>query len=259
MVATGVFSRMNSPGCTRRSETEPATGALIDGVGQLLLRQLVGGAAILQAGLQAADGVERRLIVRLRDLQPRLGGVAIGLRQQAPRRSAAARARSALRASSRLAVAWRTEAIWSSAGGCLSWPRSMPSCASTCRSALSARSRASCQLARLEPDEDVAGAHLGAELHAHVADDAGDLAADARLIGRQQRAREVDLALHRHPLDRRRSTGLHGRRRGRRGRRRPPRPPGPVPGLPFSRTRQRARNECVSRNEPLSDRGCLLT
>ena len=29
IVATGVFSRMNSPGWTRRSETEPATGARI--------------------------------------------------------------------------------------------------------------------------------------------------------------------------------------------------------------------------------------
>jgi hypothetical protein len=29
IVATGVFSRMYSPGCTRRSATEPLTGALM--------------------------------------------------------------------------------------------------------------------------------------------------------------------------------------------------------------------------------------
>ena len=50
----------------------------------------------------------------------------------------------AARASSRLAICWRTEAICSSGGGCLSCPRSIPSCASTCRNALSARSSANC-------------------------------------------------------------------------------------------------------------------
>ena len=51
------------------------------------------------------------------------------------------------------------------------------------------------QLARLELHQDVAGADLGAELHRHLADDAGDLAADLRLVGREQRARQIDLAL----------------------------------------------------------------
>src|SRR5262245_45993390 len=59
------------------------------------------------------------------------------------------------------------------------------------------------QLARLEPDEEVAGAHFGPELHRHVGDDAGDFAADFGLIGGEQRAREIDLALHRDALHRR--------------------------------------------------------
>ena len=157
---------MNSPGCTRRSETEPATGALIDRVGQLLLRQLVGGAAILQAGFEAADGVERRLIVRLRDLEARFGGVAIDLRQQA----APAQLLRALEARCGRRRDWRLPgaptAICSSAGGCLSCAAidaelrfDLP------QRALGAVQR-ELQLARLEPDEDVSGAHFGAELHA---------------------------------------------------------------------------------------------
>ena len=56
------------------------------------------------------------------------------------------------------------------------------------------------QLARLQADEDIAGLHLGAELDAHLADDAGDFAADLRHVRREQGARELDLALHRHAL-----------------------------------------------------------
>ena len=65
------------------------------------------------------------------------------------------------------------------------------------------------QLARLEPDEHVAGPDLGAELHADFADDAGDLAADLGLSGDISVPGEVDLALHRHPLDVR-GLGRHG-------------------------------------------------
>ena len=194
-----------------------------DGVGQLLLRQLVRGAAILQAGLQAADVVERRLIVRLGDLEARFRGVAVDLRQQAAA-ARAARARSnALRASSRFAIAWRTDAICSSAGGSPVLPAVDPELRFDLpQRALGAVER-ELQLARLEPDEHVAGPDLGAELHADVAHDPGDLAADACLIGGDQRAGQVDLALDGHPLDGR-GLGLRpparcdrrGRRRGRR-------------------------------------------
>ena len=48
------------------------------------------------------------------------------------------------------------------------------------------------QLARLEAHQHVADAHVAAELNRDLADDAGDLAADARLIGRDEGAGEVD-------------------------------------------------------------------
>ena len=51
------------------------------------------------------------------------------------------------------------------------------------------------QFARLEPDEDVARADFGSELHGNVPHDARDFAADARLIGREKRALKVDLPL----------------------------------------------------------------
>ncbi len=56
------------------------------------------------------------------------------------------------------------------------------------------------QLARLETNEHVSEAHLRPELHRDLANDAGHLAADSRLIGGEQRARQIDLALYRHLL-----------------------------------------------------------
>ena len=100
------------------------------GVVQLLLRQLVGRPAILQARLEAAHVVDGGLVVRLRDLQAGFGGVAVDLVSRPRPFSCCARSNAA-RASSRFAIVWRTDAICSSGGGCLSCVRSMPSCAST--------------------------------------------------------------------------------------------------------------------------------
>jgi hypothetical protein len=58
------------------------------------------------------------------------------------------------------------------------------------------------QLARLDVHEHVAGADLASELHGHVANDAGDFAADLRLVGRHQGAGEIHLPLYRHALNR---------------------------------------------------------
>ncbi len=57
------------------------------------------------------------------------------------------------------------------------------------------------QLARLDLDERRADADFAADFHEHPADDAGRFRADLGLIGRQQRAGEVDLPLDGHPLD----------------------------------------------------------
>ena len=57
------------------------------------------------------------------------------------------------------------------------------------------------QLARLDLDQRRADADLPADLHQHAADDACGLGADPRLVGREQRAGQVDLPLDRHPLD----------------------------------------------------------
>ena len=78
MVATAVFSRMNSPGCTSRSDTEPATGARMTASSSFFCASSYGGPAILQARLQAAHGVEGGLVVGLADLQPRFGRVTVG-------------------------------------------------------------------------------------------------------------------------------------------------------------------------------------
>ena len=45
------------------------------------------------------------------------------------------------------------------------------------------------------PDQHVADADFAAELDGHFPDDAGDFAADARLVGRHQRAGQIDAAL----------------------------------------------------------------
>ena len=89
----------------------------------------------------------------------------------------------AARASSRFAIAWRTDAICSSGGGCLSCDAVDAELRlDLAQRALGALER-ELQLARLEADEHVAGLHLGAELHRHLADDAGDLAADCAWSG----------------------------------------------------------------------------
>src|SRR5439155_17116189 len=54
-----------------------------DGVAELLLRQLVRGAAILKARFETPHGIDRRLVVGFGDLPTRFGGVAIDLREQA--------------------------------------------------------------------------------------------------------------------------------------------------------------------------------
>ena len=68
-VATGVFSRMNSPGWTSRSETEPATGARMTASATFFCASSHDARRSCRLRLQAVDGVERGLIVRLGDLQ----------------------------------------------------------------------------------------------------------------------------------------------------------------------------------------------
>ena len=65
------------------------------------------------------------------------------------------------------------------------------------------------ELARLEADQRIAGSHFGSKLHRHVDHDAGDFAAHLCLIGREQRARQIDLPLDRNPLEAR-CLGGHG-------------------------------------------------
>ena len=190
------FAGLDQPFGDRAGDRRPD-----DGVGDLLLRQLVGGAPILQAGLQAVDGVERGLIVRLGDLQARLRAVAVGLRQQAaPAQLLRPLERAARVVTVRGRLAHRRNLV---VGRRLLFLQVIdPELRfDLAEGALGAVER-QLELARLQPGDHVAGPDLGAELHADVAHDAGDLAADACLLGGRQRPRQVHLALDRHPLDR---------------------------------------------------------
>ena len=145
MVTTGVRSAMYSPTFTGRSETTPADRRAYDGVGQLLGRKIVGGAAVLEQRLLPAHVVHGGLIRRLGHLQARVGRLHLGRREQAalrrasrrvrdwPARLRGSRARSSPRRSDRRAAACRRRHSGSA----------MPSWARVCRSALSARARAS--------------------------------------------------------------------------------------------------------------------
>ena len=221
IVATGVFSRMNSPGWTRRSETEPLTGALIDGVIQFLLGELIGRAPILQARLEAAHVVDRGLVVRLRDLQTGFGCVAVGLGQET---AAVQLLRAFERGSRVVAVRHRLADRGDLIVGrrlLVLRPVDAQLCLDLAQRALGAL-EGQRQLPRLEPHQHVADADLAPELDPHLADDAGDLAADARLVGRHQRAGQVHAALDADVLKRRRSrrgwpVHRHGHRVRRRG------------------------------------------
>ncbi len=57
-----------------------------DGVAHFLLGQLVRGAAVLEARLEAADRLDRSFVLRLRDLQLRARGFHFRACQQAPQR-----------------------------------------------------------------------------------------------------------------------------------------------------------------------------
>jgi hypothetical protein len=58
------------------------------------------------------------------------------------------------------------------------------------------------QLARFDDDERVADSNFRAELHRNFFHDAADFAADASLIGGNERARQIDAPLHAHALQR---------------------------------------------------------
>ena len=156
-VLADVFAGLDQPFGDRPGDRRPDHR-----VGDLLLRQLVRRAPILQAGLQAVDGVERGLIVGLGDLRAASRRVSRSAWVSRPRPLNCCACSNALRASSRFAVAWRIDAIWSSAGGCLS-------CSvidaelrlDLAQSAFGAVER-QLQLARVEPRDDVAGSDLGA-------------------------------------------------------------------------------------------------
>src|SRR3981189_3357760 len=79
MVTTGVFSRMNSPGCTSRSETEPATGALMAESASFFWAS---SSAVRRGRLQTVRRIERCLVVGFGHFQARVGGVALDLRQK---------------------------------------------------------------------------------------------------------------------------------------------------------------------------------
>ena len=166
---------------------------------ELLLRQLVRGAAILKGRFERVNRVERSLIVRLRDFEPRLGRVEVHLRHQA----------AAVQLLGALERVPRVIAI----GDCLPHRRDLfvgrrlpiarpvdPKLRlDLAKLALGAVER-ELQFLRLDAHEHVSGADLGSELHRYIADPACHFAADLRLIGREQCAGEVHLPLDGHPL-----------------------------------------------------------
>ena len=173
-----------------------------DGVVQFLLRQLERGAAILEARFEAADAVDRRLVVRLRDLQARFRGVVVDLRHQAaPVQLIGALERVARIVAVRDRLPDRGDLI---VGGRL---LVLAAIDAELRFDLPQRALGAVdgelQLTRVEADEAVARPHLGAELHRHVEDAAAHFAAHSRLVGREQRSGQIDLALNGDSLQRR--------------------------------------------------------
>ena len=151
----------------------PLIGARTVASFELLHRQVVGGAAILQQRLLAAGVVHRGLVGGFGDFQPRLGGLQVDRGNQAARRQRFARS-AAARASSRFAIAFLTDPI-SSSGGAVSpaierpvHPELRPRLP---QRALGARDGQR-QLPRFDPDQRVTGADLAADFHQHAADDA---------------------------------------------------------------------------------------
>jgi hypothetical protein len=164
-------------------------------------------APILQGRPQRAHVVERRLIVRFHDLEARVGGVAIHLRDQATavqRRGAIVGRLGVVTVRARLAdggdVFVRQRFLLTAGDAEL--------CFDLLERAVGAF-EGQRELTRLEADQCVARFHFRAELHGHRAHDAGHLAADFGLIRRNQRAGQIRLAFDRHPLD---AHGFHGHR-----------------------------------------------
>ena len=84
MVTTGAPAARYSPTDGRRSPTAPSIGEAIDGVRELLARQLQLGAALQQHPLPVLHLLERVLVAALGHLKRRDRGVELGPRHELP-------------------------------------------------------------------------------------------------------------------------------------------------------------------------------
>ena len=167
-----------------------------DGVVELLHRQVVRGAAVLEERLLAADGVHRRLIGGFSDFGARFG------RLQVHRGQDAAAGERVCTLGARTGVVAARHRILHR-GDLLVRRRRVVGVERPVHAELRAglpqrafrpRERQR-QLLRFELDQRVAGPHLAADLDEHLPDNAGGLGTDPGLVRRHESAGEVHLAL----------------------------------------------------------------
>ncbi len=168
---------------------------------ELLDRQVVRRAAVLQQRLLAAHGVGGRLVGRLGHLQPGLGRLLVGRRHDAPagQRLDAVGGRLGVQVGGvgvadrrDLIVGRRVVAIFERPVHPELGPRLL-------ERAFGAGQR-ELQFPGLEFHQRGANLDVLANLHQHGAHDAGRLGADPGLVGREERAGQVDHALDAHAL-----------------------------------------------------------
>ena len=203
MVATWVRAGMYSPTCTGRSDTTPAIGALTTASASALTARSYAARRSCKQRLGRMHRIEGRLVRRFGDLVPGFRHLqhlgrrdAAGAENLGPfvRRPGIVPVRGRGLDGGRLFVGRRRlvgveRPAHAELGARLAQRRFRPL----------ERQR---QFARLEPHERRADVHLGPDLDEHLADDAAGFGADLGLVGREQRARQVDLPLDRHPQHR---------------------------------------------------------